>query len=55
MAQIEPIHEVGSWEKLIVQASYGSQFEDDFKSNYNSDEKCNVKPMMKDRKLQLIV
>ncbi len=35
MAQMEPVHEFGSWEKLIGQASYGSQFEDDFESNCN--------------------
>lgn len=35
MAQMEPVHEFGSWEKLIGQTSYGSQFEDDFESNYN--------------------
>jgi hypothetical protein len=32
---MEPIHEFGSWEKLIRQTSYGSQFEDDFESNCN--------------------
>jgi len=30
MAQMEPVHEFGSWEKLIGQTSYGSQFDYEF-------------------------
>jgi len=32
MAQMELVHEFASWEKLIGQTSYGSQFEDDSES-----------------------
>ncbi len=55
MAQMELVHEFGNQEKLIGQASYGSQFEDDSKSNYSLDEKGNVKLMKQDKKLYLII